>query len=97
MFVNNQTKWNDELVVDDNEGKYVQVYVGGGGGGVTVSPPRLLAVRLFSQNPWSSYLSRRDCKPRRYVSMRHWDEAGTLTPSFIMVRGSRLACVLEFR
>ena len=31
MFVNNQTKWNDELVVDDNEGKYVQVYVGGGG------------------------------------------------------------------
>ena len=33
MFVNNQTKWNEELVVDDNEGKYVQVYVGGGGGG----------------------------------------------------------------
>ena len=33
MFVNNQTKWNDELVVDDNEGKYVPVDVGGGGGG----------------------------------------------------------------
>ena len=39
MFVNNQTKWNDELVVDDNEGKYVQVCVCGGGGGAA-APPR---------------------------------------------------------
>ena len=27
---------------------------------------RLLAVRCFSRNPSSSYLSQRDCKPRRY-------------------------------
>ena len=62
-----------------------------------LSPPRLLTFRLFSQNPWSSYLSQRDCKPRRYVLIRDWDEVGTLTPSFIAVRGSRPACVLEFR
>ena len=54
---------------------------------------RLLAVRLFSLNPSSSYLSQRDCKPRRFVTIRDWVQTRknerllffllVLTPSFI--------------
>ena len=31
---------------------------------------RLFAVPLFSQNPSGSYLSQRDCEPRRHVTTR---------------------------
>ena len=57
-----------------------------------VSVPRLLAVRL-ALNPFSSYLSQRDWKPRRYVYNKGLgrDLLLGLTPSFIAAR------VLRFR
>ena len=57
---------------------------------------RLLAVRLFSQNPSSFYLIQRDCKLRGIGTRREKTDFVELTPSFFAARGFA-ARVLRFR
>ena len=54
---------------------------------------RLLADRLFTQNPSSSYLMQRDCKPRcYYLGIETRREKTGLRPRFSRQAPSPLAC-----
>ena len=100
MFVNNQTKWNEELAVGDNEGKYVQVYVEGGGRKCFYSFPLDCLQSVFSLKIRGVLISASAIA--NHDVMFQWGigtRRGRLRPrlSRFAVRGSRLACVLEFR